>query len=86
VYEGIGMKIKRLDMPKPKELMIATNIPVGTVFSGRLGPNSEEIIFLRTYDGIVNLENPVCTWSTLDFPILNYLVLDVELRVIRGRT
>lgn len=83
-YQRTSEKIYRI--------VAVTNIPVGTVFSGKhSGRGYEEDIYLRTYNGVVSLSNPELTWtigqelpaeySTLSY--LNYTPLDVTL-VIKG--
>jgi hypothetical protein len=58
-------------------------IPVGTVFSGSIGQYDSKI-FLRTYDKIVDLENPGLQWSadSVSFgTVENYRELRAELTV-----
>lgn len=41
----------------------ALDIPVGTVFSGKVGMGSDPSVYLRSYDNIVDLANPKHTWD-----------------------
>lgn len=46
-------------------------IPVGVTFSGSIGEVSS-VLFLKVYDGIVDLEKPQNTWQGSSPMIRNY--------------
>jgi len=54
----------------------ATDIPASTIFYGRVGMNTEKAICLRTFAGIVNMENPRQTWT--DTPSNGFKAIVVE--------
>lgn len=74
------MSIKITDMSKVKSnVVMCEYIPIGTVFSGRLGnANSERGIFLRISNAIVSLQDTNWTWA-LTVTIYDYCPLDAEL-------
>lgn len=70
------MKIRNLLTEGPTEVTVR-QIPIGTVFLGKVGGRST---FLRTFDGIVDLENPHRTWTRADnMEIESYHPVEVEL-------
>lgn len=63
--------------PKTKKNEVrAQDIRVGIYFTGRIGMHSG--LFVRAYDSIVYLANPVNTWST-DVLIEDFQQVDVEI-------
>ena len=57
------MSILKVKLPNGSRIagsVKAGDIPIGTVFFGFL---AERRVFLRIYDGIVDLENPRKTWT-----------------------
>jgi hypothetical protein len=65
-----------------KEIVTITmkDIPFGTYFywdekSGQL--------FLRTYDGIVSIDNPRSTWDTREMILIGYRPVEVTVKVER---
>ena len=76
------MKITRNESRGCLTAVQGYSIPIGTVFDGQIGSHCGP--FLRTYDEIVNLEQPRHTWPTdegRDPPVAGYLPLDVDLIV-----
>ena len=72
---------------KMKEITIrGAYIPIGTVFSGDI--NGGWGLFLRTYSGIVDLQNPTNTWTIdpesneLSVGVQDYQIRTVELQVL----
>ena len=59
---------------------VSEDIEIGTVFSGSLLGGKG--VFLKTYLGIVNLEDPVLTWNDPRTRVDNYKELNVELVVL----
>lgn len=67
----------RYETVNPVPRMHGNSIPVGTVFTGMImftGMINEPSVYLRTFCGIVDLQNPRMTWSFNDAPtVTNYL-------------
>jgi len=78
------MKITHKISPTILPSITAKDIPVGTVFNARVGHGSFDRFkaYLRTYKGIVDLADPIRTWSTKAV-VEQYCVLEAEL-VIHG--
>lgn len=57
------------------------NIPVGTAFTGQIGTSSS--LFLKTYDGVVDLAWPSHTWSSAALFIMKYRVREVKI-IVKG--
>lgn len=77
------MKVNYDSVAVPAAMTLG-RIPVGTVFSGKIGQIRS--LFLETYSGAVDLERPSSTWErggNDDIPVVDYLVREVEIRVIR---
>lgn len=78
--EEDSIKIKYETGEKKEAVKKVTDIPVGAVFSGTIVGNS---IYLRDYEGIVDLQYPRNTWpKQTPVPIVsNYRELNAELIV-----
>ena len=76
------MKISYAKNKQEEKLTISANdIPVSTVFSGKLG--GMESVFLRVYKDVIDLANSHNTWEPrFDLRISDYQPLDVELLVL----
>ena len=57
-------------------------ISIGSVFTGQIG-ESHTGLFVRTFDGIVSLDDPAKTWGSRTLTIKDYVLREVEIRVIR---
>lgn len=78
------MRVKFTDGGVEPKTITALAIPVGTVFKGRMGIiSAAERLYLRFYDGIVDLATPQSIWTivfTLQvFDYRPYADEDVEL-------
>lgn len=64
----MSLKIVIEDLePRPKD-MYGSEIPVGTLFLAKnLLSNEDDVLYLRTYDSIVELGNPGNTWSVMGY-------------------
>ena len=60
---------------------VSEDIEIGTVFSGSLLIGAKSV-FLKTYLGIVDLEDPALTWNDPRARVSNYKKLNVELVVL----
>lgn len=76
--------INHLQENKPSDVYIK-DIPYGTFFYGYpyAYPNLAGNLFLRTFDGIVNLDNPKSTWTKADNTVKEYVPVDVTITVNR---
>lgn len=55
-------------------------IPIGTVFSGQIGPYTPSI-FIKSYSAVVSLKNPLDDWLN-NIMVKDYMELDAELIVM----
>lgn len=65
-----------------------SEIPVGTYFTGKIG--FEAGLFVRSFLGIIKVDDPKYTWSfdaecDLSPPVKNYNLVDVEVKIIRHK-
>ena len=68
-------RLTRAESKGPKKIFLS-DIPIGTTFVGEAG--YKNILFLRTYDGLVSLDNPRHTWTDVDsLEIVNYRPVDI---------
>lgn len=70
-----------LDLSRPLiEGRCAGTIPVGQAFKGRPLSSGQDGLFLRIYDGFVNLGDPMDTWTPAhSFVIYDYRPVDLEI-------
>lgn len=57
------------------------DIPVGQPFMGQVGNSPMDTLFLRTYSGCVQLNDPSRTWS-VESPVLQYTPTTIEIREV----
>lgn len=57
------------------------DIPIGEVFYAKLGDWTQPVLFLRTFDGLVDLEKPSKTWHHPKFDVFEYEPVDAEIVV-----
>lgn len=65
---------------KMTKSMPVDKIKAGQIFSGN-PPGYDHSVYLKTFDGVVDLVNPVKTWHDGPSAILNYARLSGELKV-----
>lgn len=73
------MEVEYIKGRHPGEIR-AYEIPIGTVFAGRLGTNRSKL-FLKCFEVIVDLENPDSTWQDRDMVVEQYVILKAKLLI-----
>lgn len=76
------MKITDTRGPRPF-YTCCSDIPVGTVFYGKVNVNTHSplvrILMLKTYSGVVSLEDPSVTWEPGPVLLCEYEPVNAEL-------
>lgn len=81
-------KLTNAPAPREPKKIFLSEIPIGTTFYARLFHESRPILFLRMYQGLVNIENPQQTWTNFseEHALYDYRPVDIvgEIREIEG--
>lgn len=76
--DSVEGKMEIIKVLRSRARKSGQSIPIGTVFTGSIGPATNKI-FLKAYGLIINLENPMETWPSPE--VDNYEELDATLTV-----
>jgi len=77
------MKIVDEREAKKDRTVVACDIPLNTIFSGRIENRDNVDIYLKAYETVISLENAEHTWDQ-DVTIHDYKVLQARI-VIEGK-